>query len=123
MSPTIDTASLDARGYAVATGLFDATACRALRALWADEAAFRNRIVMQNHGYGQGEYRYFQYPLPEPVARLREALYPSLAAVANRWNESLGKTERYPPDLRSWLELCHAAGQNRPTPLLSAVRP
>jgi hypothetical protein len=118
MSTMIDTASLDARGYAVAPALLDATECRRLRALWADEGAFRKKIVMQNHGYGQGEYRYFAYPLPEPVARLREALYPGLAAVANRWNEALGKAERYPDTLEAWLQRCHDGGQKRPTPLL-----
>ena len=66
----IDTSSLDARGYTVAPGLLDANECRALEALWPDESVFRKKIVMQNHGYGQGEYQYFSYPLPEPVARL-----------------------------------------------------
>src|ERR1700712_5229904 len=94
--PSLDTASLDARGFTVASGLLTARQCATLRALWPDESAFRKKIVMQNHGYGQGEYQYFCSPRPEPVPPLREALYPPLAAVANRWNETLGKPERYP---------------------------
>lgn len=122
-NPPIDTESLDANGYAIAPSLLDARACRELRGLWTDEGAFRKRIVMQNHGYGQGEYQYFRYPLPEPVARLREALYPELAAVANRWNEALGKKERYPASLKAWLKRCHDGGQKRPTPLLLRYGP
>lgn len=121
--PPIDAQSLDARGYAIAPRLLNARECRTLKALWADEGAFRKRIVMQNHGYGQGEYQYFRYPLPEPVARLREALYPGLAAVANRWNETLGKPECYPASLKAWLKRCHDGGQKRPTPLLLRYGP
>jgi len=77
---------------------------------------------MQRHGYGQGEYQYFTYPLPEPVERLREALYPGLAEIANRWSEVLGGARRYPPTLKEWLKQCHAGGQKRPTPLLLRYR-
>jgi hypothetical protein len=110
-------------GHIVAPGLLDSGLCRALPALWSDDAAFRNHVVMQNHGYGQGEYRYFRYPLPEPVAALREALYPPLAKVANAWAEALGKDERYPPTLKGWLRRCHAGGQAKPTPLLLRYGP
>jgi hypothetical protein len=115
---SVDAAALDTNGYTVARGLLDAAGCRALPRLWENDGVFRSRVVMQNHGYGRGEYKYFSYPLPEPVARLREALYPGLAAVANRWNEALGRSERYPATLAAWLARCHAAGQTRPTPLL-----
>jgi hypothetical protein len=120
---TIDQAALDAHGYTVAKGLLASAECRALPRLWADDGAFRSRVVMQSHGFGRGEYKYFVYPLPEPVARLRAALYPELAAVANRWNEALGLSEHYPPTLEAWLARCHAAGQTRPTPLLLRYGP
>ena len=115
---TIDTRALDAGGYAVAKGLLDAAECRALAGLWDRTDTFRSRVVMQSHGFGQGEYKYFAYPLPEPVARLREALYPELAQAANRWNEALGSGQRYPATLGAWLKRCHEGGQTRPTPLL-----
>jgi uncharacterized protein len=73
---------------------------------------------MQKHNFGRGEYKYLSYPLPEPVAALRSALYPSLAAIANEWRETLGEANRFPPTLKAFLEQCHAAGQTRPTPLL-----
>jgi hypothetical protein len=119
----IDSEILGSRGFTVAPGLIPPDECRALAALWPDEARFRKRIVMQRHGYGQGEYQYFTYPLPEPVERLRQALYPELVAVANRWNEQLGREQRFPPTLKGWLRQCHAGGQVRPTPLLLRYGP
>jgi uncharacterized protein len=98
--------------------LLDAETCRALAALDDNEARFRSRIVMQRHNFGRGEYKYLRYPLPEPVARFRTALYPPLAAIANEWRAALGEVERFPATLDAFLADCHAAGQTKPTPLL-----
>jgi hypothetical protein len=121
--PMIDTVSLADRGFTVVRGLIEPDQCGALAALWPDQTRFRSRVVMQRHGYGQGEYQYFAYPLPEPVERLRQALYPDLAAVANHWNEQLGQARRFPPSLQAWLRQCHQGGQKRPTPLLLRYGP
>lgn len=121
MKPVDDSdigAQLDAEGYALLPQLLDAEACAKLAARYDEDALFRKRVVMQNHGYGRGEYRYFGYPLPEPVAALRTQLYPPLARIANRWNEALGIAARYPDTHAEFLARCHAAGQTRPTPLL-----
>jgi len=119
----IDSESLALRGFAVIPGLIGPDECQSLAAFWPDQARFRSRVVMQRHGYGRGEYQYFTYPLPDPVERLRQALYPPLAAVANRWNEQLGHEKRFPPTLKGWLGECHAGGQKRPTPLLLRYGP
>ena len=73
---------------------------------------------MARHGFGRGEYRYFSYPLPDPIGGLRATLYPHLAAVANDWNERMGMDRRYPATHEDLLKQCHAAGQTKPTPLL-----
>lgn len=110
-------AALDRDGYALLPKLLDPKDCRTVRGLWDDRARFRSEVVMTRHGYGQGVYRYFAYPLPDPVARLREALYPPLAGIANRWADRLG-TPPFPGTHADFLARCHAAGQTRPTPLL-----
>ncbi len=111
-------ASLDAQGWAVLPGLLRARECEALAARYDAEAGFRSRVVMARHGFGRGEYRYFAYPLPEPVAALRTALYPRLAPFANRWHARMGIDVRFPETHAAFLARCHAAGQARPTPLL-----
>jgi hypothetical protein len=109
---------LDAQGCAVLKGLLTADECRALAALYPDDRHFRSRVVMGRHGFGRGEYKYFAYPLPEPIAKLRPALYARLRDVADRWNEAMGFEIRYPRGHEAFLQRCHAAGQTRPTPLL-----
>jgi uncharacterized protein len=114
--------ALDAQGSAVIERLLARDECELLAATYADEARFRSRVVMANHGYGRGEYRYFAYPLPDVVAALRLALYPMLAPIANRWQEAIGHAVRFPDGHRAFIERCHAAGQTRPTPLLLQYR-
>jgi hypothetical protein len=111
-------ASLDERGYATLPALLGPGECHALAALYADEAAFRSRVVMQRHGFGRGEYKYLRYPLPAPVEELRRALYPLLVPIANRWREDLREEGRFPGSLDDFLAECHSAGQTRPTPLI-----
>jgi len=110
--------SLDADGNAVLPGLLTAEQCDALAVLYPQEKGYRSRIVMARHGFGRGEYKYFAYPLPPLLERLRHALYPWLATIANRWNRQLGIDVQYPDDLDAFLQRCHQAGQIRPTPLI-----
>ena len=112
------TDELDAQGYASLPALLTPAECAELIAAWDDRAGFRSEVVMARHGYGQGAYRYFAYPLPDRVAELRATLYPPLAAIANLWAERLGSDVRYPGDHQGFRARCHAAGQTRPTPLL-----
>ena len=109
---------LDEHGWALVKNLLTSSECEAVAGLYADDRHFRSHIVMARHGFGRGEYKYFTYPLPETVAELRTALYPRLAPIANRWNESMGIGVRYPDAHADFLARCHKAGQTRPTPLL-----
>lgn len=110
-------AGLDARGVAAMGPLLSAGECGMLSAMYSEDARFRSRVVMRRHGFGEGEYKYFSAPLPDPVASLRPALYRQLVPVANRWAEALGQAG-FPNDHAAFLSACHAAGQTKPTPLL-----
>jgi hypothetical protein len=111
-------AHLDAHGWARLDTLLSDDECAAITALYDDERPFRSHVLMERHGFGRGEYKYFAYPLPERVAALRSAVYQELRPIANRWNEAMGESVRYPAAHAEYLEGCHAAGQSRPTPLL-----
>ena len=111
-------ADLDAHGCATTGRLLSAQQCTELAETYATDAPFRSRVVMARHGFGRGEYKYFAYPLPEPVAVLRAALYPPLAEIANRWNQAMAIDLRYPREHASYLARCREAGQAKPTPLL-----
>ena len=114
---------LSAQGSAVLPGLLPPEACAALAGLYDEAERFRSHVHMARHGFGQGEYRYFAYPLPEPLASLRPALYARLAPVANGWNGRMGIATRYPREHEAFLAACHEAGQRRPTPLLLRYGP
>ncbi len=119
-SPLID--DLNAQGCARTGPLLTASECGELIDLYEQPARFRSRVVMARHGFGSGEYQYFNYPLPDLTAALRTSLYPPLAKLANRWSESLGQDTRFPDRLEEMLARCHAAGQTRPTPLLLSYK-
>jgi hypothetical protein len=109
---------LDVQGNAVLEGLLSASECQELGALYEKDDLFRSRVIMARHGFGRGEYKYFEYPLPPLVTELRATLYPKLAPVANRWNAAMGSGVRYSEDHAEFLQRCHDAGQAKPTPLL-----
>lgn len=114
---------LDADGFAVLPGLLTAGECSELAALYDGGGRFRSKVVMASHGFGRGEYKYFDYPLPDLLSRLRTALYARLAPIANRWNETMALGQRYPATHAEYLARCHAAGQTRATPLMLRYGP
>ncbi|CAO3356805.1 2OG-Fe(II) oxygenase [Azospirillum palustre] len=116
-------AELESVGHAVVGPLLDGESCTALAGLYGQDAPFRSRVMMERHGFGKGEYKYFSHPLPEPIVALRAPLYRRLAPVANRWAAAMGLDTRYPAEHAEFLERCHAAGQTRPTPLLLKYGP
>jgi hypothetical protein len=111
-------AELDERGVATTGALITPDECTSLAGLYGCDDLFRSRVVMARHGFGRGEYKYFANPLPALVAALRCEVYPRLAPIANRWFERMAEPSRFPPSLEAFLDLCHAAGQLHPTPLL-----
>jgi len=109
---------LDAQGWSVTGPLLDRAECAGLIDAYAEHDRYRSTIVMSRHNFGQGEYRYFRYPLPALVDMLRMHFYVRLVETANRWAERLTLAMRYPDSLDGMLERCRDAGQSRPTPLI-----
>ncbi|MFB9843207.1 2OG-Fe(II) oxygenase [Mucilaginibacter ginsenosidivorans] len=105
-------------GYAIISSLLTAEECDSLRQQYDNKELYRKTIVMERYRFGLGEYKYFNYPLPAIIETTRQAVYPHLAPIANKWMEVLGIQKQFPDSLPELLEQCHAAGQNRPTPLI-----
>jgi uncharacterized protein len=109
---------LDERGFAVICAVLTQKTCREIAGVYGDDRQFRSRIDMERYGFGRGEYKYFNYPLPPIVQQIRSSFYPHLAPLANEWLTRLGsKRPRHPKTLAEFIEQCHRAGQKRPTPL------
>jgi hypothetical protein len=116
------TADLDALGCSVTASVLDADQCADAVGLY-DHASFRSTVDMARHRFGQGEYRYFDAPLPPLVADLRAAFWRRLVPVAREWAARRDRPAPWPDELGEWIERCHAAGQERPTPLLLRYGP
>ena len=114
---------LDEQGYAVVRQLLTSEECDELAALYSDDQRFRSRIVMERFSFGRGEYKYFNYPLPDIISELRPALYSRLQPIANHWNQVMGIEVQYPKEHSQFIHRCHKAGQLRPTPLLLQYGP
>jgi uncharacterized protein len=109
---------LDDRGFAITRPVLTPAECADLSDLF-DGGRFRSTIDMARHRFGDGRYRYFDHPLPEPIAALRAALYPRLAPVANRWSALLGGgADAFPLEHAELLQRCRESGQEHPTPLM-----
>src|SRR6201988_572063 len=109
---------LDQQGSALIQDVLSPAECEALVALYSEESIFRSRVVMGRHGFGRGEYKYFNYPLPDLVQGLRTMLFAGLARIAIRWNAVIKIKVRYPDRHDRFLQKCHDGGQTQPTPLL-----
>ena len=116
-------ADLNAHGFATTGALLTEHECASLAETYAHDDLFRSRVVMARHGFGRGEYKYFAYPLIDPIADLRAAFYPWLSDIANRWSEAMGLDVRYPREHAEFLARCHEGEQLRPTPLILRYGP
>jgi uncharacterized protein len=109
---------LDLLGCALTGPLLSPEEAAGIAALYDDDARFRSTINMSRYRFGAGEYRYFAEPFPEAIVALKQALYPKLLPIARAWWTRLGRETPWPDSLDEWLDMCHAAGQIKPTPIL-----
>jgi uncharacterized protein len=111
-------ADLDLQGWAVLPALLSPAVCVEITQLYDDDRHFRSRVIMARHGFGRGEYRYFDYPLLPVLQQLRSSIYPYLSTLANDWNARLQLDVRFPSQHSQFLARCHQDGQTLATPLL-----
>ena len=116
-------AEVDASGSAQTAPVLTPDECREIAALYDDAGRFRSTVDMAWFRFGSGQYRYFDHPLPDVVADLRAAFYPHLLPIAREWAERRADPAPWPDDFPEWLDMCHAHGQDRPTPLLLRYGP
>lgn len=109
---------LDAVGGALTGPLLTAAEADRIAALYPDQRLFRSTIDMSRYRFGEGEYRYFANPCPDPILALKHALYPRLLPIARDWWAKLRREAPWPDDLDDWLGMCHAAGQTKSTAIL-----
>ena len=112
------TAEVNDFGGALLPRLLTKSEAEKIRKLYAVDHLFRATIDMRRYRFGEGEYRYFEQPYPEPIEQLKHALYPRLLPIARDWWTKLGRTAPWPDSLDDWLEMCHAAGQKKSTAIL-----
>lgn len=109
---------LDLEGYSIVPKLLVDDDCDALMRGYSNTSQFRKRIVMAQHNFGQGEYQYFDYPLPSVVQGLRAQCYTVLHPIANHWHRTMGLEGEFPASHSDYLKRCRGAGQTRATPLI-----
>ncbi len=114
---------LTSEGCVLIPALVDAVTCAELRPLIEVDALFAKSVVMDRDGFGKGVYRYFKAPIPALVDRLRRAVYPHVARLANDWQQLLNETARFPEEWEDFRRECAAAGQTTPTPILLKYGP
>ena len=116
------TGEVNALGCGLTPQLLTLPECEQIAGLYDTDQLFRSTITMGKYRFGEGEYRYFQRPYPEPVEQLKQALYPRLLPIARDWYGKLGRPAPWPDTLDEWLDMCHAAGQPRSTAILLKYR-
>jgi len=115
---TAITAEVNEYGGALLPQLLTAAETVRLRQLYDEDGLFRSTVAMGRYRFGEGEYRYFRAPYPEPIERLKQALYPKLLPIARDWWSKLGRPAPWPDTLDEWLNICHDAGQTKSTAIL-----
>lgn len=110
--------SLDNTGFARIEKVLSNEQCGGLIERYPDNNLYRSIIDMKRYRFGEGQYKYFSYPLPSIIQKIREEFYPELAILANEWNQKLGIDEKYPLTHQEFIKKCKDHNQLRPTPLI-----
>lgn len=112
------TEEMHQNGYAIIPGVLTEEDCQSLILAYDQASLYRKTVIMARHRFGLGEYKYFDYPLPDLIQNLRTHLYPHLASIANSWFKALHIDMHYPSKHSAFLQQCHSANQQKATVLI-----
>ena len=112
------TEDMHQQGYTIIPDVLNRKECTSLIESYNADDTYRKTITMERYRFGLGEYKYFQYPLPDLIDNIRVSVYPYLAPIANRWMEVLNIDTKYPGTHSALLRQCRNNGQTKPTVLI-----
>ena len=112
------TENMNEKGFARLPNLLSGDQCEELIQNYNNENLYRKTVVMERYRFGLGEYKYFDYPLPDLIQNIRENVYPRLAVIANGWMKMLSIDKKFPDTFPDLQKLCHANDQKKPTVLI-----
>jgi uncharacterized protein len=112
------TENMNQNGYAIIPNLLSNEECEMLKSSYNDSTVYRKTVIMERHRFGLGEYKYFNYPLPQLVQTIRTTMYEKLAPIANIWFKVLNIKTQFPLEHEKLLEQCHQNGQKKATVLI-----
>lgn len=118
MAHTTFHTDLFSKGYSRIPAVITPQQCTDLQQRYAEPSGYRSIINMQRYRFGQGEYKYFAYPLPTLIQELRSKWYPQLVPIANAWMEAASIDTVFPQQHEAFIKQCHDQQQIRPTPLI-----
>ncbi|HBO72821.1 MAG TPA: prolyl 4-hydroxylase subunit alpha [Acinetobacter sp.] len=109
---------LHQHGFATIQNVLSAQQCQTLRNSYSDESLYRKTVNMQRYRFGLGEYKYFNYPLPDLIQQIRREIYSFLVPVANAWFDVLGLGDPFPKAHEELLKQCQQHQQSKATALI-----
>lgn len=112
------TESMDKNGYALIPNLLSDKDCEDLKLNYNNPIGYRKTIVMERYRFGSGEYKYFDYPLPDIIQTIRTHIYTKLAPIANTWFRALNINRQFPLKHTEFIQQCNDNGQQKATVLI-----
>lgn len=112
------TETMHQNGYAIVPNLLPDEQCEMLKAEYNNSNLYRKTVIMARYRFGLGEYKYFNYPLPDIIQTVRTNIYPKLAPIANAWFKALKIDTEFPLNHEELLKQCHENGQQKATVLI-----
>lgn len=112
------TEEMHEKGYAIVPNVLTHYECDELIAGYNNSNSYRKTVVMERYRFGLGEYKYFNYPLPNLIQSIRESVYPKLVPIANAWMKALNIATIFPEIHREMLKQCNDNNQTKATVLI-----